>query len=214
MKHLLAIIAMVFTVNGIAHLHSDGSNKKNTITESVAYLDSHTTNTHIHRTALTSSSPTTRDLYTHNDYLLAKIIHQRFHYTDESADLRLAHYINIDTKELVWPTPLDVASIIEVESQYQPNAVSDCGARGLMQISPMWSNRLPHVAYTSVKYNVKYGITILARYYKRYDGNASAAILSYNSGDHAYNAGKAWPDYWYRFESAHDAFVRLYQMNA
>jgi soluble lytic murein transglycosylase-like protein len=149
--------------------------------------------------------------YTHDDYLLANIIKERYTYSNYNKDLVISHYINKYTKGLVWPSPLDVASIIEIESQYNENSVSDCGAKGLMQISPMWSNRINPLAYTSVKYNIKYGIHILSYYYGKYDGNISAAILSYNSGDHAYNLGKAWPVYWYRYISAHHAFDDLYQ---
>jgi len=149
--------------------------------------------------------------YSKNDILLANIIRERFNSSDYDQDLLIAQSINKDTKGLIWPTPLAVASIIEIESQYNSQAVSDCGARGLMQISPIWSNQVPPSAYTSIKWNIKYGIHILNSYYNRYDGNKMAAILSYNSGNNAYNKGQAWPTYWWRYKDAKIAFDTLYK---
>jgi hypothetical protein len=204
----------------IARINESFNSKGDSVTESVSmvYHD-----THKRINDAISTIPMVRDVvkpvshqtikleYTSNDYLLAKMIRQRYNDVSYQYSLHIAHYINQYTKGHVWPTPLTVASIIEIESQYNRNAVSDCGARGLMQISPMWSNVIPKYAYTSDRYNIKYGIKILRHYYKLYDGNKSAAILSYNSGNLAYNAGHAWPGYWYRYTSAKKAFDRLYQ---
>lgn len=152
-----------------------------------------------------------RTQYSSRTVLLAQLIKERFGNSSYSQDLLIASCVNKDTAGLTWPTPLAVASIIEIESQYNPAAVSNCGAKGLMQISPVWSQQVPPSAYYSIPENIKYGIKILNAYYRRYDGNRMAAILSYNSGDHAYNAGKAWPTYWWRFKDAKLAFDTLYQ---
>jgi len=152
-------------------------------------------------------------IYSPRDILLAKLIKERFNYSNYDQDLLIAQCINKDTKGLAWPTPLAVASIIEIESQYNSHAVSDCGAKGLMQISPIWSHQVPPQAYTSIKENIKYGVQILNSYYRRYDGNKMAAILSYNSGNNAYNKGQAWPTYWWRYKDAKIAFDTLYQQS-
>lgn len=149
--------------------------------------------------------------YSQRDIQLANIIQARFTRIPLQLSLEIASNINRDTRGISWPTPLAVASIIEIESQYHRNAVSDCGARGLMQVSPIWSGNLPDANYQSVSGNIRDGIYLLNRLYKKYDGNRMAAILSYNSGRYAYNAGQAWPVYWYRFESAHEAFRTVYQ---
>ncbi len=149
--------------------------------------------------------------YSQRDIQLAKIIQARFTKVSPQLSLEIAMNINRDTRGISWPTPLAVASIIEIESQYHREAVSDCGARGLMQVSPIWSGNLPDANYQSVSGNIRDGIYLLNRLYKKYDGNRMAAILSYNSGRYAYNAGQAWPVYWYRFESAHEAFRTVYQ---
>ncbi len=153
-------------------------------------------------------------VYSHKTILLAELIRERFSSSNYDQDLLIAQYINHDTKGLSWPTPLAVASIIEIESQYNKDAISDCGAKGLMQISPLWANQIPSTAYTTVGGNIKYGIKILNAYYRQYNGNEMAAILSYNSGDNAYNKGKAWPTYWWRYKDAKVAFDTLYQQAA
>lgn len=152
-------------------------------------------------------------VYNHRTVLLAQLIRERFSDSNYDQDLLIAQCINKDTKGLAWPTPLAVASIIEIESQYNSHAVSDCGAKGLMQISPIWSSQVPPQAYTSIKENIKYGVQILNSYYRRYDGNKMAAILSYNSGNNAYNKGQAWPTYWWRYKDAKIAFDTLYQQS-
>lgn len=151
--------------------------------------------------------------YSNRDILLAKLIQERFSDINYKEDLLIAQCINKDTKGISWPTPLAVASIIEIESQYNKDAISDCGAKGLMQISPIWSNQVPSTAYTTISGNIEYGVKILHQYYQRYDGNKMAAILSYNSGNNSYNAGKAWPEYWWRYKDAKIAFDKLYQMS-
>lgn len=157
---------------------------------------------------------TTTHVYSVRTKLLADLISQRYTHSNYKEDLLIASCINKDTKGLVWPDPLAVAAIIEIESQYQQTAISSVGAKGLMQISPVWGNRIPRSAYNTIKGNIKYGIYILRYYYKMYDGNRMAAILSYNSGNGAYNSGHAWPVYWYRFMNAKSAFDRLYSLNS
>lgn len=216
MKHLLWVIAVLFgPTYGIIHINNYKQDNKGAITESVGNIVTSTiTSTDLKSKHVTRVSYKKDKIkFTHDDYLLARLIRERYSDTDYSWDLKLSHYINLYTKGLVWPSPLDVASIIEIESQYNPHAISNCGAKGLMQISPLWRDRIPSSAFQSVRFNVKYGIKILSHYYKRYNGNQSAAILSYNSGNYAYNAGKAWPVYWYRYENAHMAFSRLYQLS-
>lgn len=143
------------------------------------------------------------------DIILAKIIQERFTHLSPAFSLEIAHDINTDTRGLAWPTPLAVASVIEIESQYKPSAVSDCGATGLMQINPLIAKLLP-APYTTVSGNIKDGVYFLNQLYKLYGNNEMAAILAYNSGPYAYNEGKAWPRYWYRFNSDHLIFDRIF----
>lgn len=162
---------------------------------------------------ITQVSLLTKVVYSYRTTLLADLIQQRYGNVDKEKALIIAQAINKATKGMAWPTPLAVASIIEIESQYHMSAVSDCGAKGLMQISPLWGGKIPQNAYTNISMNIKYGVSILHYYYQKYNGNKMAAILAYNSGDAAYNQGKAWPVYWWRYKSAHTAFNKLYAMN-
>lgn len=145
--------------------------------------------------------------------LLAKMIHQRYNDLPYAEDVRIAGAINRYTKNDVWPTPLAAAAVIAIESQYNPQATSSTGAKGLMQISEVWRNSIPRTAYSHIRENIQYGVKMLAHYYDLYHGNRMAAILCYNSGRYAYNSGQAWPDYWWRFKQAKTAFETLYQMD-
>lgn len=173
---------------------------------------------HQHTTTHHSSEPARMPIkntvhtayYSARTRLLARMITQRYANIQRAYALKIAHDINRDTRHIAWPTPLDVAAIIEIESQYNPHAVSSTGARGLMQISAVWSHSLPQRAYTSIGCNIRYGVHMLDHYYKMYHNNAMAAVLIYNSGRYAYNSGQAWSTYWWRFQSAKRAFDTLY----
>lgn len=193
------------------HLHSNNllvSHSLPTVKKVIKAVPSYITHKNFIQTSIQ-----TRVIYSYRTKLLADLIQQRYGSVNKNKALVIAQAINKATKGMAWPTPLAVASIIEIESQYHMAAVSSCGAKGLMQISPLWGNKIPQSAYTNIPMNIKYGVSILHYYYQKYDGNKMAAILAYNSGDAAYNAGHAWPVYWWRYKSAHIAFNRLYAMN-
>ncbi len=114
-----------------------------------------------------------------------------------------------NTKGLGWPTPIEVASIMTIESDFHPHALSSSGAYGLMQIGTNWRGKLPNSAFTTINGNIKYGIYILRRYYYMFHGNVRAAVLSYNSGDGAYEKGQYMESYWRNFLNARWRFQSI-----
>ncbi|WP_099222109.1 lytic transglycosylase domain-containing protein [Listeria costaricensis] len=68
-----------------------------------------------------------------------------------------------------------IKRIIEVESGFNPNAVSSAGATGLMQLM-YGTNR------TDPETNIMQGTKQLAGYIKQYDGDLSLALAAYNAG--------------------------------
>ncbi len=78
-----------------------------------------------------------------------------------------------------------VLGIMQVESDFNPNAVSHVGACGLMQVNvPVWQkelaidvNRIFEVAY-----NIDLGLQILKQYYIESNGNIKRALHLYNNG--------------------------------
>lgn len=87
-----------------------------------------------------------------------------------------------------------VFAVMREESGYQPDAVSTAGALGLLQIMPSTGTRLadqlglagfaPH-DLLQPPVNIRLGGFYLDRLTRRFDGNLSAAVASYNAGPEA-----------------------------
>lgn len=86
--------------------------------------------------------------------------------------------------------PEMVLAVIDVESGFQPYAVSRANAQGLMQVMRFWLDELgmPGHALFDVEQNIRMGCTILRYYYDMEHGDWSRALARYNG-----SLGK--PDY-------------------
>lgn len=75
-----------------------------------------------------------------------------------------------------------VLAVIQVESNFDPHAISHAGARGLMQIMPFWLKRIgkPGDSLFNVNTNLRYGCTILKYYLDKEKGNLTRALARYN----------------------------------
>ncbi len=82
-----------------------------------------------------------------------------------------------------------VLSLIEVESGFNPYAISRSGAQGLMQVMPFWKSELgrPEDNLTDITTNLRYGCAILAYYLDMEGGDVEPALARYN-GSH----GQSW----------------------
>lgn len=80
-------------------------------------------------------------------------------------------------------------AIIQVESGFDPNAVSAKGAIGLMQVMPATARDLgladPKNALYEPESNLKIGALYLGRLLKHFAGRADLAIAAYNAGEGA-----------------------------
>ena len=75
-----------------------------------------------------------------------------------------------------------VLAVIEVESNFDPYAVSVAGALGLMQVMPFWRNEIgrPNDNLIQLGTNLRYGCTILRFYMDKEDGDLRRALGRYN----------------------------------
>lgn len=80
--------------------------------------------------------------------------------------------------------PLLVRSIVEVESAYNPYAISPKGAQGLMQLIPSTARRYGVGDVFDVRQNVEGGVKYF-RYLKDLFGEDHLAIAAYNAGENA-----------------------------
>ncbi|MHB8253448.1 MAG: lytic transglycosylase domain-containing protein [Acidiferrobacter sp.] len=88
--------------------------------------------------------------------------------------------------------PRIVLAVIEVESGFNPYAISPKGALGLMQIMPFWTKRLgePRANLFAMRTNLRAGCHILRHYLNRHNGNLFAALAAYNGS----NGRRYYPD--------------------
>lgn len=78
-----------------------------------------------------------------------------------------------------------VLGIMQVESNYDPDAVSIVGACGLMQVNvPVWKDELSidEKNVFDIEYNIDLGLQILKRYLLESNGNIQRALHLYNNG--------------------------------
>ena len=79
--------------------------------------------------------------------------------------------------------PALVMAVIEVESQFNPQAVSRASARGLMQVMPFWVKTIGDGQVKNLhnaRINVRYGCVILRHYLDIENGDLVRALGRYN----------------------------------
>ncbi|MFH0924124.1 MAG: transglycosylase SLT domain-containing protein [bacterium] len=88
-----------------------------------------------------------------------------------------------------------IKSIIEVESNYNPNATSRKGAKGLMQLMPATCELYGIKDPTKIEDNLEGGIKYFRYLYDRFDGDVDLALAAYNAGPKRVEDYKGIPPY-------------------
>jgi soluble lytic murein transglycosylase-like protein len=83
--------------------------------------------------------------------------------------------------------PALVHAVILAESNYNPNAVSDKGAIGLMQVMPGTGRRygVREKDLKSPQKNISTGVQYLSELLAMFDGDLKLALAAYNAGENA-----------------------------
>ena len=79
--------------------------------------------------------------------------------------------------------PQLIHAIIQVESEYNPNAVSRKGAMGLMQLIPSTAQRFGVANPFDPQQNIEGGVTYLKYLLDLFEGNVPLSVAAYNAGE-------------------------------
>lgn len=81
----------------------------------------------------------------------------------------------------VFPKAHDILAVIGKESTFKDDAVSNVGAKGLMQVRPkIWN--LGHGELDTIDGQVKHGVAILKSYHKKF-GSVDSSLHAFNVGE-------------------------------
>ncbi|UCG74486.1 MAG: lytic transglycosylase domain-containing protein [Chromatiales bacterium] len=92
--------------------------------------------------------------------------------------LKQAHW---EASRVALP-PEMILAVIDIESAFDPYAVSVAGAQGLMQVMPFWLDEIgrPNDRLVDIDTNLRMGCTILKYYYDMEKGDWIRALGRYN----------------------------------
>ncbi len=91
--------------------------------------------------------------------------------------------------------PALVKAVIEAESGWNPTAVSQRGALGLMQLIPGTAQRYGVIDAFNPQQNVDGGIRYLRTLLERYNGDLNLSLAAYNAGERAVDRARGVPNY-------------------
>jgi len=97
---------------------------------------------------------------------------------------RILHAVHCESSKhkMLRERPQLVLAVIDVESAFDPFAVSYAGAVGLMQVMPFWPGELglERSDLIDIELNIRMGTSILAYYMERERGDYRRALGRYN----------------------------------
>ena len=95
-----------------------------------------------------------------------------------------------------FSVPVDlVKAVIQVESEFDPRAVSSAGARGLMQLMPFTARRFGVSDSFDPRQNIFGGVQYLRFLLDLFGGDVTLALAGYNAGENAVQRYGGVPPY-------------------
>jgi soluble lytic murein transglycosylase-like protein len=112
----------------------------------------------------------------------------------KALDVPYANFIS-DSARAHGVAPELVASVIAVESNFNPNAVSWRSARGLMQLMPQTAARFGVTRVFDPQQNIDAGTRYLKELLLRYNGDLALTLAAYNAGPDRVGQYRSVPPY-------------------
>ena len=115
---------------------------------------------------------------------------------DTGGPTQFRHYINAASSRFNVDPAL-VEAVIQVESSFNPNAVSKVGATGLMQLMLPTAQQYDVYDRFNPRQNINAGVEHLSQLMKRFNGRLPLALAAYNAGSTAverYNGVPPYPE--------------------
>jgi soluble lytic murein transglycosylase-like protein len=109
----------------------------------------------------------------------------RSRFGDEIREIAARHGVGADLVE----------AVIRAESAFNPRAVSNKGAQGLMQLMPRTASSLGVRNAFDPRENIEGGVRHLRYLLDKYPGNVSLALAAYNAGEKAVDQYGGIPPY-------------------
>ena len=108
--------------------------------------------------------------------------------------VQFQHYIN-GASDRFNVDPALVEAVIQVESGFDPNAVSRKGATGLMQLMQQTAQQYHVRDRFNPRENIFAGVQHLSRLIRRFDGRLHLALAAYNAGSTAVELYRGVPPF-------------------
>ena len=109
-------------------------------------------------------------------------------------DVPFANFI-ADSARIHGVAPELVASVIAVESNFNPKAISWRSARGLMQLMPETAARFGVTNVFDPRQNIEAGTIYLKQLLQRYNGDLALTLAAYNAGPDRVEQYRSVPPY-------------------
>lgn len=107
---------------------------------------------------------------------------------DPQEQFRILRLVHREATRANLPADL-VLAVIQIESAFDPYAVSSAGAMGMMQVMPFWKKEIGREDdnLIDLETNLRYGCTILKYYIDKEQGRWAEGLARYNG-----SYGKSW----------------------
>lgn len=148
-----------------------------------------------------NSADSFADKYDAHVWLVSKSAPLKRFIKDEKKRLELLKKIHREATRAGLHAEI-VLAVIEIESGFDPYAISTAGARGMMQIMPFWKKEIgrSNDSLFNTDTNLRYGCTILKYYLDKEQGRVADALARYNGSYGTYRYSQkvleAWSEYW------------------